>query len=243
MAWRMNALGGCALGALLLYSLLPARPTPPSAVVDQAKADTPASDVDLGSLDRCGCDYRKATNIYEDDRCQLKHRPDLTGVEGYVKTSIAPVDLGRPPWTTTELKQTGPERWESVRSKRMARTKVRVLETHYDDEFDGAKGRVKVQDVEGGRESWIAISSFEPIAWWVCSPDKAVGYSPAVMRPKPEARPISLNTGRWIDKKAPESLWCWYFVKEVGVYCDPGAKRSMQDDTWIYKPDEVEQVY
>lgn len=203
----------------------------------------PSAPKDLGSLERCGCKLTSATSLREPEACRLKERPSLIGLEGYLKTGDREVDKKAPPWRISELKQTGPEKWDGFLGQRTAKTRVRV-EAQVDDSSP-SKVRLKVTDTanKGTPAFWIKLQDFDPVPWWQCPADKAVQHSAILVRPKPAARPVTIE-GRWINKTLPKRLWCWTWVSKVGVYCDPApSKNTSMSETWIFQPDEVQIEY
>lgn len=212
-----------------------------------ATDQTPASPVDLGSLERCGCKLADSNNYRQPDGCRLKDRPDLVGVEGYLKTGDREVDKRPPPWRIRELKQTGPQKWDSYLGRKTAKAHVRITDVQLEGPYTPMKGRLQVQAVGTGNGSggafWVSLQDFDPVPWWQCSADKAVQHSAIIAHPKPGVRPVTLE-GRWITKAAPDRLWCWTWVSGVGVYCDPvGSKDGGSFDPWIYQPGDLEIVY
>lgn len=213
-----------------------------------AAADqTPAAPVDLGSLERCGCKLANATTYRQAPGCRLKEKLNLVGVAGYLKTGDREVDKRPPPWRIRELKQTGPEKWDSYLGRRTAKTPVRVAEVQLGTPYSPLEGRLQVHAAnkgnDGGQAFWISLQDFDPVPWWQCSADKAVEHSAIIARPRSGARPVTLE-GRWITKTAPDRLWCWTWVSNVGVYCDPVGRRDGGSfDPWIYKPEDLEIVY
>lgn len=244
------------VGAVLAGRLLSeVRPPPSSAVTafaGEAKAAptlAPAPDVapqpvDLSSAARCGCKLTEATSYEQPDECVLKERPQLVGLDGYLKTDIPPADLPKAPWRVKELKQTGPDTWDPRSSVRMARTKVHVLQAIYTSDFSPLHGRLQVRDSSGqGAPFWIRIEDFDPVAWWVCPADKAVAHSLILAQPTPGSRPTTIE-GRWIETTYKGPVWCWTWVDKVGVYCEPSlARKSPSFEPWIFRSDELTITY
>lgn len=217
----------------------------PSPRVEAAAVPEPAPAVDLGSLERCGCKLADATKLFQPGGCRLKEKPNLVGTEGYLKTGDREVDKHPPPWRVRELKQTGPQKWDSYLGRRTAKTRVRVADVQLDSPYSPLKGRLQVTDASSrsGQAFWISLEDFDPVPWWQCSADKAVQHSAILAHPKPGVRPVTLE-GRWITKVAPDRLWCWTWVSGRGVYCDPvGSKDRGSFDPWIYQQGDLEIVY
>jgi hypothetical protein len=200
--------------------------------------------IDLGSLDRCGCRFSRATSYRQPDHCRLNEKPNLVSLEGYLRTGDRTVDKGAPPWRIRELNQTGPQKWDGFLGRRTAKTRVRITAVQTDDSSP-SNARLQVHESANGADSafWISLQDFDPVPWWHCPADKAVEHSAILARPKPNARPVTLE-GRWIQKPPSKRLWCWTSVPKVGVYCDPSpTKPSGSFDPWIYQPEDLEIEY
>lgn len=206
-------------------------------------ATLPPPPGDLGSLGRCGCRLASATSYRQPDHCRLKEKPNLVGLEGYLRTGDRTVDKAAP-WRIRELKQTGPEKWDGFLGRRTAKARVRITAVQADDS-SLSNARLQVQESANGAGPafWISFRDFDPVPWWQCPADKAVEHSAILARPKPNARPVTLE-GRWIQKASPKRLWCWTWVSKVGVYCDPTPiKPNESFAPWIYQPDDLEIEY
>lgn len=219
----------------------------PSPRMEATAAPEAAPTVNLASLERCGCKLADANNYRQPDGCRLKDKPNLVGVEGYLKTGDREVDKRPPPWRIRELKQTGPQKWDGYLGRKTAKTAVRVTDVQLEGSYTPLKGRLQVQTTDNGssvgQAFWISLQDFDPVPWWQCSADKAVQHSAILARPKPGVQPVTLE-GRWITNAPPDRLWCWTWVSGVGVYCDPvGRKDGGSFDPWIYKPADLEIAY
>ena len=209
-------------------------------VAASAAAEEASPPPDLGSLNRCGCNLASATFIHQPDHCRLKAFPDLVGTEGFLKAFN---DKSRPPWRVAELKQTAPDAWDVYIGKRRAKTKVRVLEFHPDQQTPTFESRLLVTEfgTRAPQPFSIKLRDFDPVPWWQCSPDKAVVHSRIVARPQKDSRPVTVE-GKSITRSRPKTVWCWAWNESVGMYCTPKPEAN-RDDWWIYKPSELEIVY
>lgn len=255
---RPRSIVGLGFAALVLFSLLVAHHNdPPQAAPQVAQADpaplsppTPLADhATLSSTARCGCRLHLWDSYSQPEECRLKgSKPDLVGLEGYVRTSTAPVKLMSPPWSTSELKHSGPKKWDAISSPRRARAKVRILEVIYREspEDDLLHAIARVVDVDGPkpRTSYIDLADFDAVPWWQCTADKAVEYSPIIAKAAPGSRPVD-DEGRWVDLPMPARLWCWTYVNDAGVYCDPHThgRGDMHDPTWHFKASDLTVEY